>query len=602
MAALAVFALASCKPAAKGAADASGFVMSPAVAELDKSLDGLRKSDFKVSGGAQADVNAVIAALPKSLSVKFAGQSFDAGSGATVLSKVTVSSTDLPDVALNIDEVKLWGLDTAFATARLSGQRLADSGALARRVEAKNLTVVGLDKTMEKFMKGFISGLPTGTDASGIKINKYDVSIAHVVYDNVKLRPYELKPAVLAEDSPAKELMPFVQGVAALANSFAMDASLVDGVKGDTDILQGEIKQAQKFEIATIASRGVNGGDTAAMLMRGTKQDMAMTGAGPNGKPYTLAFAGGTDISTVENFRFAKLLHYLAIATLPPRTETDLMSGGLWRSGPTHYTLNGKPLMDSKDATFDATGFHWLIPTKLTFEAKDLVIHIDNAMETFETAMSSDGQPGAMKAQKDVLTKYGLGAPTLNLSGGWNWDPKGGAAKLDAHVKVGGWDQVDFKLDGGFPTFDQVSAQIPDTGDMSEAQEDALMKLFTSDTMLRAFNFDLVDEGGSGKVFGLIADMMAADPSVPKGSAPTAQTMKDESINQLNTSASQMKDASPAMAAVMSAFAEFLSKGTAVHLAANPNPPVTAADFEKLMNADKAASDRLNVTVNGKKP
>src|SRR5262249_26229509 len=149
-----------------------------------------------------ADIAAVRDALPKAMSLTWATLDFDAASGATVLKDVKLTPTDAPQIGLAISELRMWDFNTDLAKARVAGQRLTESGDLARRIDAKNLSIFGLETLMGPAMdaytgvveKAVTSQLPPDVDVADslkVKLDDYDFSIGRLVFDDVKLRPYE---------------------------------------------------------------------------------------------------------------------------------------------------------------------------------------------------------------------------------------------------------------------------------------------------------------------------------------------------------------------------------------------------------------------------
>lgn len=597
-------ALASCnKPASKpeaGAPASDQFVLSPAVADLEKALAPLRSQPFKLDGAKASDIAPVIAALPKTVSVKFEKQDFDAASGATVLSKVSISSTDWPGATLTIDELRLWGLNADLATARLGGKRLEEPGPLARRIEAKGVATVGLDKAMTKMMGAMMKEMGAGarTEAA-VTVDKYDFTVSHVVLDNVALRPFLLKPMTLKADNPLKNAMPALQTYAAWLNAFKLDAALYDGMNVDFEMTEGGSKLSEKIAVATSGLTGMDGAGFAASVARNETFSISMSGGPFGDKP--IAFDGKADVATMENLRLAKAAGYLATGAMPPRTETDLLSLGVTRLGPITASVAGKPLFEMKQSSFDGSGFYWLIPTKLSFDVKGLTYHIDNLLEAADKARGDGGPPTFPPEQIATLKKYGLDAPSLDMSGSWTWDPKAGGAQVATSFRLAGWDKVDAKMDAGFPSFADVSAQIPETGSPSKAQQQALSAMFSDKSLLRALSLDILDEGGVDKGFNLAADLM--NSGAPKDQTKSAKALRDETVNMVNSQASEMKDNLPLLSAVMGAFGRFLATPTPLHIAINPAPPVPFGEFEKMTTGDgKGAIDRLNLTIDGKKP
>ncbi len=103
---------------------------------------------IKGEATAAADLASLRALLPKEVSVTWASLNFDAASGATVLTEVKVTPADMPEIGLGIAELRLWDFDVALLRARMQGQRLGETAKLARRIDAKNVSVFGMAEMM----------------------------------------------------------------------------------------------------------------------------------------------------------------------------------------------------------------------------------------------------------------------------------------------------------------------------------------------------------------------------------------------------------------------------------------------------------------------
>ena len=105
-------------------------------AEVEKRIAKLAAEPFKLEAKGAADVVSVRDALPKAVSLTWASLDFDAATGATVLKNVKLTPADMPEIGLNISELRLWNFNAEFARARLGRQRLTEAGAPARHVAA----------------------------------------------------------------------------------------------------------------------------------------------------------------------------------------------------------------------------------------------------------------------------------------------------------------------------------------------------------------------------------------------------------------------------------------------------------------------------------
>jgi hypothetical protein len=235
-------------------------------AAVEKLVAELTTKPFKGKATAAADVAAVRDALPKEVALTWGGLNFDQASGATVLTAVKLTPAEMPTVGLSIDEVRLWDFDADFAKARLTGQRLAETATLARRLELKGAKVFGIETLMApavdaatQAVEGAVSEDPLGEDFNTAdftpKLENYEIGIGHMVIDDFVLRPYEMTPAKLEPGSEFAEMMPVLQQIAAVSRSFASNASAAQDLKISFAMTQLGQKMAFDMSAKTVGAR-----------------------------------------------------------------------------------------------------------------------------------------------------------------------------------------------------------------------------------------------------------------------------------------------------------------------------------------------------------
>lgn len=589
----------------------------------------LAETPFSLKAEGASDLASVRDALPGAMSLSWATLNFDAATGATVLTDVKLTPKDTPQVGLGIAEVRLWDFDAAFAKARLAGQRLAETGKLARRIDAKGITVFGLETLMAPALDAYTGAIgnviegqvgPDGAaavDASlEMKIDAYEFSVGRVIIDDVMLRPFELTPAKLSADAEPDlvQAMPVLQGFAAVMRSIAYDTSAMFDMKGSMAMTQAGQPMKMAIGMKSYGVRGVRGSDSDAAFVRGVTYSGTIQ---EPGMPKPMEISGGVDLYTMEGIRLDKVLAHLARGQWPARTETDLLSLGKFTSHNERIALNGRDIYSVKESSIDASGWHWWIPTKLRFSATNAVYRIDNfagliadMAEAAPTAQPAD--PDAPPAQTaaetkamvgqvmDLLKKYGLDKPSMDYTLGWNWNPTTGAAAIDGAFGVDNYLRTDLKYEGGLPTFKAVSDLVPD--DPEKADSAAIGKVFEAASTMKLVEFSIADEGGLEKIYGLTADaakLMPADPSGGMMSGQTPQTLRNMASSGVYLLAETFEQSAPGLKALVAPFGAFLEKGGNVKFTAKPVKPLalaatgqaiekgemTPAEFIKALNA-----------------
>lgn len=115
---------------------------------LEAHVAKVASESIKGEATAAADLASLRSLLPREVSVTWGSLNFDAALGATVLTDVKVTPADMPEIGLGIAELRLWDFDVALLRARMQGQRLGETARLARRIDAKNVSVFGMAEMM----------------------------------------------------------------------------------------------------------------------------------------------------------------------------------------------------------------------------------------------------------------------------------------------------------------------------------------------------------------------------------------------------------------------------------------------------------------------
>jgi hypothetical protein len=571
-------------------------------AQVEAHVMKLSAEAFKSKATAAADLAGVRDALPKAVSLTWATLTFDQASGATVLTDVKLTPADMPAVGVGMSEVRLWDFDAEFAKARLGGQRLTESSKLASRIEAKGVSAFGLETLMNPAMSAYtdtinnaiVDQMPpevaaeVGEDLK-VKLESYKFAIDRLIFADVMLRPYEMKPAQLAADNEFAEVMPVLQPLVAISRSFAADTMAAFNMTGDMSMTQGGQPFAFKVGMESYGLRGMRGSDTDAAFLRGlnyssTIQDKDM--------PIPLSLSGGVDLMTMEGIRLDKVAGYLARGEWPDRTETDLLSLGKLTQKGERISLNGKQVYSVAESSLDASGWHWFIPTKLRMSASDAVYDVKGFIDFVNEAgaIASDATPGIdpdaaapppVSVPPEVLAllaKYGLDKPSMDYTLGWNWNATTGATVIDSAFGLDNYLRMDLKYDGGLPTFKAVSDLVPD--DPEQADETAIGKVFETASTLKLVELNVVDEGGLAKIFALTAEaakMMPDDPTGGMMANQTPESLRTLASNGAYMLAEQAGQLAPELKALIAPFGAFLDKGGKVNFLAKPKTPLALA-------------------------
>ncbi len=615
-------ALAACSPPVSGArqpvkTDAKAF---------EQRIDKLRTAHFKASAKGPADIAALAAALPKSLTFTWDKLDFDKASGATVLTGAKLSQAGASDPLVHVDTLRLWGLDVDLLRARFAGQRLGETAPLARHVEAEGVTLHGLEAMMAPFMAAYTKSITDIAGASGgavgnldFKTGAYNFGFGHMVVDDLVLRPWELKPIQLGADNAWAEALPEVQAAAAGVRAIAFDTMAYYDSKVDFSFWMQGAPTSSSLTIDKAGSRGQRGGDIDFVLVRGLRGNVSMVLPTASSTtplvgvtPATPAPAAATipmkmtialNSETAAGVKLDKLLGYFARGVMPPRTETSLLSLGVWTYDGMSESIGDRELVTVGSGQFDGSGFYWLIPTHLRMKLAGMAYNIDGFMSYLEQVVKSTSPDTPFNVDPKImeaLKRHKLDKPTMDMDFGWDWNPATGDTKVDTAFGLNNYFTFDAKADGALPDFKSVSDLIP--GGFDTAKQDELGALFKKKFLVKSADMNLVDKGGLENGFALAIELSALLPPDQQANLGVVKNATPASLRQLASSgiyvaADEVGKTQPTQREMMRSVAAFIDKGGALRLHIKPDKPTVVADLGEAGQTPQQVVDLLHLTL-----
>ena len=594
---------------------------------------------LKGTATAAADLEPLRAMLPPEVALSWGALSFDAATGSTLITNLKLTPKDTPTVGVQVSELRLWDFDAKLLQDRINGQRLGETAPLARRIDAKGVSLFGIADLLNAQAQSMMPadfndfGFPDDAmpeepadDAAPLKfqptdptepvpveqddpfssiedlynsepmmsVERYDVSIGRIIIDDVMLKPYQVAPAPAAANAvdpydPMAMLMPALQQISAITTSYGIDTAAYLDFKIDFAMTQYGQKSEGNVGVAAMGARGLRGGDIDGMFLRdlkfGGSGDMGMGASTPVGMQYSIANM------TLEDMRLEKILGYIAKGVMPPRTETNLMSLGVWRSQNESLKMGGKEIYSMGESMFDSSGWHWFIPTKLVATGKNMSLDFGAILEfgqQMNAAMMGDfgsddpfyaEQMAAEQAQMQqlmaTLNKHGLSKLSGDYNFGWNWNAGNGDTKLDLGFDGKDMLQLSATYQGAFPSFKAVSDLIPEDGPPNEA---ALMGVFSTDSTLKLIELNVNDKGGLPKIFGFMGDMAPQMGMAPE--PMTGDQVRAMAVEAITMAARPDVSGIPELGPLMTPVASFVREGGKLRIALQPIKPMP---FSSLM-------------------
>ncbi len=615
--ALGASALAGCSQAGSGAVGAVNVDPTAIEAQVAK----LATESFKGTTTTPANLDAVKALLPAEVAMTWGNLSFDAATNSTLVTDLKLTPKDMPSVGVQIAELRLYDFDAKLLEDRVSGKRLTETAKLARRIDAKNISVFGLAEAINASTGGAMPTTPAdiatplkfqptdptapvvvepgeqdpfnmnGMDLyAAPKISRMDISIGRMIIDDLQLRPYQVVPAPAAAPDPNDPMsfMPVLQQIVSVAQSYGVDTAAYFDYKIGFDMTEAGQTVTGDMTVKSMGARGMRGGDLDGMYIRDIDYGFKAA-VEPGVAPFDFRYKMG--LMTLKDMRLEKALGYLVKGVMPPRTETNLMGLGIWHTENEALDMAGQQVYSAAETNFDASGFHWFIPTKLSASGKGITVNLAafvDIAEKYATAAPEAGDPeAAATAAADIaqakafLAKNGLNTVSFDSNFGWNWNAQNGDTKLEFGVDGKELLNVSAKYEGAFPSFKAVSDLIPETG---EPNEMAIANVFQTNSSLKLIDLNVKDNGGLNKIFAIMGEM---SPEMTGGPAMTADQARSQAVEGIKMMARPDVTGIPELGALLTPVADFLATGGKLRVAVQPSKPMP---FATLMSTVMMAS------------
>lgn len=580
----------------------------------------------------EAEFRAFADALKGVATVEFG--SIETGTEGATAHDVVIKSVKFPALGARIGELRLWGANPDAGRA-LAGDAGADGAIAAARIDARDVKWLGLEELAQPALDAYGDLLSEGAAAAGApldfsqKIHSYDLHVDRIVMDGLRFFP--LDPADPSKDAAdhaggAADLLAALRSAARVARAYGFNAAGVYGMTGQMDMEEMGASYEMTMSLPLSGYRGAHRGDSDLMISRDLsyKMNMSMPLSIPdeevaeNGEPdatppMVMNFSGEVALTSVTGLKLAKALGYLAAGKLPPTSETNLMSLGVWRVKGERIMLNDAPVYSIGESYADFSHFHWLAPTDVHFRIDDLVYNIEGYQDLFKTmAVQQGGAEAAAGEQFDkviaVLKKHGLAAPSFDFDMQGHWSPETGAASSAFTADADGLGGLEMHDDAQFATFDEIAPFMPAEGKPFDSA--GLMTLLQDKLALRSASIAMSDAGGIAKSFAAAVDMADLSPdgaggmAMLKGADPA--DIRVAAASSIRLMAGQAGQQFPPATDYLKAFGNYIQYGGVLRADAAPPEPVTLKALEAATQGEsadpQALVDLLGLTVTHEPP
>lgn len=601
---------------------ALGPVVSSETEKLTEKYTAILSEDFVLSGGAEAKKEDVIALMPEAIKLSIGSSAFDAASGATIWTDVSLTGAGDHALGLTADEVKLWGLNTDGIKARIEGTNYTKTVKLAERIEASGLKTIGLEQMITDFSIAYVEGFSNTIEAvvpeEGIDdaalaemreamqgvFETYQINVDKFVLVGPQMRPWEIAridPADAVENESRGALLAF-QPVAAYYRTIGVDHMIWSNTSFEAVLNQEGIKQDMQGSYELAAYSGWYGGDLESSVIRnmGMEQTMDMREAFADlGSPSGPAFEQiEMDMiaasSSFEGMKLDKLFRFIAMGEWPSTDETDLMSLGRGDASGINVSFNDQPIFSVDHFEMDFSEWHWAIPTEAEIGMTNLQYNIDDLFTIIMEAAPEDDSAEIMQIKEsvEVLRKYDALPFKSDFSVTWAWDPESGVFEFKHPYKHYEFGEANFEFSGTLPNFEQGvaaveadAAYVPDP-DLSpwelRLRETAWDTAFEDSFSLTSGLFVLDDKGGLDKLFAMASEFGKINPDEfgPMLANSTPEVLRQAAVSSVSIAAIEAGKEVPQAENWGMAFADWVRDGGTFTARLNPPEPL-GADLEE---------------------
>ncbi|MEM8772068.1 MAG: hypothetical protein AAGD92_10505 [Pseudomonadota bacterium] len=557
-------------------------------------VDDLLRAPFSQKGAEIVSPDAILAALPPDVSLRYGDAVISNELGAVVFDDIVLTVEGLPGVEFTADQITLWGPDPEAIAGLWGARKDRPLRKLFERMVINNLQSVGLQ------------------NAAGAQ--SYRVSVDRLAVAGLDGRASSPQP-VYGESAAISVL----RRAADLAGAYRFEGAAYSGFKfemldnaGNGATLnvgeafsrgydQGRIAYQQASAIVSRtqaapgaaapiyvsdANENLHGGEEQPRSSQSFDKILqpqmreAFDRALKNPVAAIAQAAGQTssavsmDVVEMRDADFSGALSWLARWETPPISETNLLDLGSMVILNETQQVNGVTLLTRERSEISAGDFYWLVPSQLSFAETGVQINIGAFLD-----ISSAAVPEAEMAQaRAALEALGLDAVRYDSENRWRWNGKTGDADYSMSVDAADLASFDVFTAGGGPSLTRWNAIADGAASPSAISEEVLLKSLTA---------TLRNSGALEKAFAFAETQTAASAEDLRQSVPA--------LMQLYFS--QFAQSSPRLFGFAGPLSAFLSEGGTLQLKASPDKPVSLKALEEMGRDPYAAAELLDLSL-----
>lgn len=507
---------------------------------------------FSLKNAEAIDVDAVLGLFPEESRPTYESANFDKALGATVVNNLRFADANDGEAVL-VERAELFGVDLD-AIEKIKAA--SDAG-----VDAPFHTVF----QKVRFYNVASEGLQEGEEAG-------KMTIGAVEFDTLEVREGGGKSETAEE------------GAAAM-NAFNLAGLYIKDLKVDAS---GPESPQLVMSAPDLRVVGIGGGKVAAVIandldytMSHSEESLAAmrSSLGPEGAMFFDGPLGGflapkSQGMTAKQFEwrnidFSGALQWGLKGEKPPMSATDLIDLGVMKMTKVDTFANGKKAATLAEAAMTVGEFTWLVPSNIRMDSKGAVYDF--------TAYVPETEEAALKVLRDNGLDNVKGDGTLS----WVWNAKSGAADFNYAATMAKFANISMSAGFADLKLEEIAAAV----------EDGEANVVANRGAFRGFSLKLEDEKALDAIFALAALQMGGSGEDLRASAPA----------MVRLSGAQLASMNPRFSAYVDAVANFLAKGGALEIKAEPAKPVPFATLQSTgMTAPQTVPDVIELSVTHK--
>ncbi len=533
--------------------------------------------------------------------------------GGQIAHNLKIALAAYPQLGLQAEKARIWGMSSTTLEALNANQPTK----IADRIDLQNITYFGLEEWMEEISsaseKTFLQiaesklekkGLPSDELKDALTtettVPEYSINYGRLIMDGVHWNGIEPSISVKEDESEeTSQIWDFVSGYARWSRAFAIDAAVMLDTSGHIIIEdQGGTEAISQnmdmtFDLPMMGFANYDKGDTQFTVYKDMDMQMDQSISDENDVNMDIKQGSTTGLMVVRDMEANKLLSHLANRELPPVTSTNILSLGKWHIEDVQSRLGEDIVSESASFDMDLSNFHWLIPSKVSFDVPDATYNFKALGDFFETIIGSVAQSeddfDADQFQQyfdqgmEVLAQYDL--EQLNFAGkfGYNWDPETGDFDLGLDYSFKDLIGFDVKFDGAIGNFDSYVEMANSEDGFNEKQFEEIVK---EQGAFSNAHYSINDYGvGLDRIFGLVIEFAKLVPEDEAGELAMLQNTDATNLRLMASSMMRMggmaaKDEFPQGVKWANMAADFVQKGGKIEFAARPETTVTMKSAE----------------------